>query len=144
VVAAASVEARTGELETVHLAEALFEAYNAHDIDRIGTLLSETFLAVSQEGPIGPYGWKRLTVAHFKQFPDAKWTKVRLSNGTDRFLLEVLFTGTERKAGAKTRTEGVIRLDGLVKQGKIETLKMNYDAGEFASREAADIVESSS
>jgi hypothetical protein len=110
-----------------HLADELLNAYNAHDVERIGSLLSETFLAVTPDGPIGPYGWKKLTIEHFKAFHDAKWTKVRLSDGADKFVLDVLFTGTNTASRVQTTARYPIRLAGLVLRGKIETLRIEYD-----------------
>jgi hypothetical protein len=64
------LELMIGE-KSVELAKELLASYNAHSIDRITELLSETLLVDSPDGPMGPYGWTSVTAKHFKAFPDS-------------------------------------------------------------------------
>ncbi len=113
--------------ESMQLAEELLAAFNAHDVERIASLLSDTFLVTSPEGPVGPYGWKAQTSEYFRSFPDSAWTKVRLSRAGERFVLEVEWTGTQMVPPTKRQLKTIVTLTGLVRRGKLETLRLDYD-----------------
>lgn len=113
--------------ENAHVAEELLTSFNSHDPQRLVLLLSDTFLAVSQEGPRGPYGWKARTADHFQSFPDSIFSKVRLSADEEQFVLEVLWTGTQLRPPTNRPVRIPLTLTGKVRQGKLDTLRIDYD-----------------
>ncbi len=113
--------------ESVHVVEELLASFNAHDPGRLVSLLSDTFLAVSQEGPRGPYGWKARTADHFLAFPDSVFSKTRLSTNDEEFVLEVLWTATQRKPPTQKAVRIPLTLTGRVRRGKLDTLRIDYD-----------------
>lgn len=115
------------ENECVQLGHDLVGAFNAHDLEGIRRLLSDTVLVVSPEGPVGPYGWEVRTADHFKAFPDSAWTQARLSGKGEEFLLEILWIGTQRVPPTNRPLRIPVAIRGVVKRHKIETLRLDYD-----------------
>lgn len=113
--------------ENAHVAHELLDSFNSHDPQRLVALLSDTFLVVSQEGPRGPYGWKARTADHFQSFPDSIFSKVRLSTNEEQFVLEVLWTGTQIRPPTQRAVRIPLTLTGRVRQGKLDTLRIDYD-----------------
>ncbi len=114
------------EDEVPGIAHELVRAFNAHDLERIAGLFSDTFLAVSPEGPVGPLGWQRNIEEHFRRFPRCTWTEARVSASPEGFRLEVLWTVDADKPSSKApriRTTFTCRL----KRDKIDTIRVDYD-----------------
>jgi hypothetical protein len=120
------LEQMTGH-ESVELAEELLASYNAHSIDRITKLLSETLLVDSPQGPMGPYGWTSVTAKHFKAFPDSAWTEPKLSGDGSSFILNVLWTATQMGPPTRSAINSRLILTGRVEKGKIERLRLEYN-----------------
>jgi predicted ester cyclase len=120
------LELMTGE-KSVELAKELLASYNAHNIDRITKLLSETSLVDSPEGPMGPYGWTSVTAKHFRAFPDSAWTEPKVSGDGPSFVLNVLWTATQAVPPTQSAMRSHLILTGRVENGKIERLRLDYD-----------------
>jgi predicted ester cyclase len=120
------LELMIGE-KSVELAKELLASYNAHSIDRITELLSETLLVDSPDGPMGPYGWTSVTAKHFKAFPDSAWTDPKVSGDGPSFVLNVLWTATQMVPPTRTAIRSHLILTGRVENGKIERLHLDYD-----------------
>ena len=113
--------------KSVELAEELLASYNAHSINRITNLLSDTLLVDSPEGPMGPYGWTWATAKHFKAFPDSAWTEPKVSGDGPSFVLNVLWTATQMIPPTQSAIRSHVILTGRIENGKIERLRLDYD-----------------
>lgn len=116
--------------ESMSLAEEFIAAFNAHDLDRVGRLLSDTFLVVSPTGPVGPYGWRQTSAGYLRSFPDTRWEKVQLSSNDEGFFLQILWTGTQAVPPTRRALRLPIAFRARVMRGKIETLHVEYDPAE--------------
>lgn len=123
--------------ESSSVAERFIEAFNSHDPGLIGVLLSDTILVSSPEGPVGPFGWRARSAEHFREFPDSALRKVRISGQGSTFIMEVIWTGTMAKS-PPTAFQTHLYLSGLVKNGRIETLQLEYDAGDVRRQLGVD------
>lgn len=108
------------------LADAFLNAFNAHDVPRLETLLSETFLDLGPQGPVGIPGWRKRIREHFEEYPDSALTDARVSVEGETFVIEALWTGTRAADGGRTRGTN-ITYTGLIKEGKLDTLRISYD-----------------
>ena len=113
--------------ESVELAQELLASYNAHNIERITKLLSDTLLVDSPEGPMGPYGWTSSTAKHFKAFPDSAWKEPKVSGDGPSFVLNVLWTATQMVPPTRSAIYSRLVLTGRIENGKIERLRLDYD-----------------
>lgn len=109
------------------LAEDFIAAFNAHDLARVGALLSETFLVVSPTGPVGPHGWKRTAAEYIAAFPDTRWVKVQLATDSEGFSLQIIWEGTQMVPPTQRKLHLPVSFRARVKAGKIETLRIDYD-----------------
>src|ERR1700704_4654710 len=116
----------TGE-KSVELAQELLASYNAHNIDRITNLLSETSLVDSPEGPMGPFGWTSVTAKHFKAFPDSAGTEPTVSGDGPSFVLNAEWTAAQMVQPTRGARRSPLALTGRVENGKIERLRLDYD-----------------
>src|SRR5439155_924680 len=87
--------------DSAQIAQALFDAFNAHDLDRLEALTSDGFLGIGPDSPdlrMGRRGGRAWASAYFTGFPDSKWTKERIFGQGTAFVLQGIYTGT--RAGA--------------------------------------------
>jgi steroid delta-isomerase-like uncharacterized protein len=123
---------------TAQIAQALFDAFNAHDLDRLEALTSEGFLGIGPDSPdlrMGRRGGRAWAAAYFAGFPDSKWTKERIFTQDNAFVLQVIYTGTHTGSfdGAQTAkpTNKTVRVPatfiGIARDGKIEDLRGYWD-----------------
>src|SRR2546427_9699250 len=67
--------------DSAQIAEALFDAFNAHDLDRLEALTSDGFLGIGPDSPdlrMGRRGGRAWAAAYFSGVPHPKWTKERV------------------------------------------------------------------
>src|SRR5881397_3730522 len=93
--------------DSAQIAQALFDAFNAHDLDRLEALTSDGFLGIGPDSPdlrMGRRGGRAWAAAYFAGFPDSKWTKERIFGQDAAFVLQVIYSGTNTGAfgGAET------------------------------------------
>ena len=123
---------------SAQIAQALFDAFNAHDLDRLEALTSDGFLGIGPDSPdlrMGRRGGRAWAAAYFAGFPDSRWTKERIFAQDAAFVLRVIYTGTHTGAfdGAKTvpptnKTVSVpATFIGIARDGKIEDLRGYWD-----------------
>ena len=124
--------------DSLQTAQALFDAFNAHDLDRLEALTSDGFLGIGPDSPdvrMGRRGGRAWAAAYFTGFPDSKWTKERIFSQNPAFILQVIYTGTHTGAfeGAETvaPTMKTVRVPatfvGISRDGKIEDLRGYWD-----------------
>src|SRR5256885_16431840 len=66
--------------DSAQIAEALFDAFNAHDLDRLEALTSDGFLGIGPDSPdlrMGRRGGGGWAGAYLSGVPDPKWTNER-------------------------------------------------------------------
>src|SRR2546425_8394189 len=76
--------------DSAQIAEALFDAFNAHDLDRLEALTSDGFLGIGPDSPdlrMGRRGGRAWAAAYFAGVPDSKWTKERIFGQDAAFVL---------------------------------------------------------
>jgi len=116
----------------------LFDAFNAHDLDRLEALTSEGFLGIgpdSHDLRMGRRGGRAWAAAYFAGFSDSKWTKERIFAQDAAFVLQVIYTGTHTGAfdGAemvpptKKPLSVPATFIGIARDGKIEDLRGYWD-----------------
>src|SRR5207245_4920068 len=82
---------------SAQIAQALFDAFNAHDLDRLEALTSDGFLGIGPDSPdlrMGRRGGRAWAAAYFTGFPDSKWTKGRIVAQDAAFVRQVISIGT--------------------------------------------------
>src|SRR2546427_10661456 len=87
--------------DSAQIAEALFDAFNAHDLDRLEALTSDGFLGIGPDSPdlrMGRRGGRAWGAAYFAGVPDSKRTKERSFCQDAAFVLPVSYTGTHTGA----------------------------------------------
>src|SRR2546428_4761245 len=92
---------------SAQIAQALFDAFNAHDLDRLEALTSDGFLGIGPDSPdlrMGRRGGRAWAAAYFAGVPDSRGAKERVFAPDAAFLLPVIYTGTHPGAldGAQT------------------------------------------
>src|SRR3989441_1554566 len=103
--------------DSAQIAEALFDAFNAHDLDRLEALTSDGFLGIGPDSPdlrMGRRGGRGWGAAYLAGFPDSKWTKERVFRQDAAFVLPGIYSGTHPRAlrGARTITPNNQTLPG--------------------------------
>src|SRR3989441_2664724 len=93
--------------DSAQIAEALFDAFNAHDLDRLEGLTSDGFLGIGPDSPdlrMGRRGGRAWGAAYFTGVSHSKWTKERIFFPEAAFVLQVIYTRTHTGAldGAQT------------------------------------------
>src|SRR5256885_5565308 len=86
---------------SAQIAQALFDAFNAHDLDRLEALTSDGFLGIGPDSPdlrMGRRGGRGSAAAYFSGVPDSKRTKERVFREHDAFVLPVIFSGDHTRA----------------------------------------------
>ncbi|TMA00816.1 MAG: ester cyclase [Methanobacteriota archaeon] len=123
---------------STQIAQALFDAFNAHDLDRLEALTSDGFLGIgpdSHDLRMGRRGGGAWAAAYFAGVPGSKGTKERILGQDAAFVLQVIYTGTHTGAfdGAEAvppthRTVSVpATFIGIARDGKIEDLRGYWD-----------------
>src|SRR3989441_3872636 len=82
--------------DSAQIAEAMFDAFNAHDLDRLEALTSDGFLGIGPDSPdlrMGRRGGRARAAPDFSGVPDPKWTKERIFWQDAAFVLQVVYTG---------------------------------------------------
>src|SRR2546422_3274850 len=92
---------------SAQIAQTLFDAFNAHDLDRLEALTSDGFLGIGPDSPdlrMGRRGGRGWAAAYFTGFPHPPWTKERVFAPDAAFVIQVIYTGTHTRAfdGAPT------------------------------------------
>src|SRR6266705_6164565 len=124
--------------DSAQIAEAVFDAFNAHDLDRLEALTSDGFLGIGPDSPdlrMGRRGGRAWAAAYFAGFPDSQWTKERIFGQDAAFVLQVIYSGTHTGAfgGAETipPTNKTVRVPatfvGIARGGKIEDLRAYWE-----------------
>lgn len=124
--------------ESLRIAEELYEAFNAHDLDRVEESTSESFVGVGPDSPEarkGRTGGRNWAAMYINAFPDCKWMKERIFAQDDLFALQVIFTGTntgplEAQQTIPPTNKGVrvpATFVGIAQNGKIEELRGYWD-----------------
>src|SRR5437867_13439716 len=86
---------------STQIAQALFDAFNAHDLDRLEALTSDGLLGIgpdSHDLRMGRRGGGAWAAAYFAGFPDSKWTKERIFGQDAALVPQVIYTGTDTRA----------------------------------------------
>src|SRR2546422_1325028 len=86
---------------STQIAQALFDAFNAHDLDRLEALTSDGFLGIgpdSHDLRMGRRGGRAWAGAYFAGVPGSKWTKERGFAPDAAFVLQVIYTRTHTRA----------------------------------------------
>ncbi len=120
--------------ESIRVAKELFDAFNAHDLDRLEDLASDGFVGIRPDSPTirtGPKGARSWASAYFSAFPDSKWTKERIFANGAAFVLQVIYTGTHMGTfggdGGIQPTRKVVTVAatfvGIARNGKIEHMR---------------------
>src|SRR3989475_10821987 len=124
--------------DSAQIAEALFDAFNAHDLDRLEALTSDGFLGIGPDSPdlrMGRRGGRAWAAAYFAGFPDSKWTKERIFGQDAAFVLQVIYSGAHTRAfgGAETipptnkTLRGPATFVGIARKGHSEDLRGYWD-----------------
>src|SRR2546427_1256051 len=95
--------------DSAQIAEALFDAFNAHDLDRLEALTSDGFLGIGPDSPdlrMGRRGGRAWAAAYFAGVPGSQSTKERVFGQDAAFVLQWVYTGTPTGAfrGGETIT----------------------------------------
>src|SRR2546428_5220825 len=93
--------------DSAQIAEALFDAFNAHDLDRLEALTSDGFLGIGPDSPdlrMGRRGGRARAGAHLAWLPASKWTKQRLFGQDAAFVLPLIYSRTHTGALGGTET----------------------------------------
>src|SRR2546428_7495021 len=87
--------------DSAQIAEALFDAFNAHDLDRLEALTSDGFLGIGPDSPdlrMGRRGGRGSAGAYFSRCPGSKGTQEGSFGQDAAFVLQVIYTGTHTGA----------------------------------------------
>src|SRR2546428_13543392 len=86
---------------SAQIAQALFDAFNAHDLDRLEALTSDGFLGIGPDSPdlrMGRRGGRGRAAAYLAGVPDSKWGKERIFGQDAAFVLQVVYSGNHTGA----------------------------------------------
>src|SRR2546427_1730037 len=82
--------------DSAQIAQALFDAFNAHDLDRLEALTSDGFLGIGPDSPdlrMGRRGGRALAAAHLARVPDPPRAKEGDFAQHAALVLQVVYTG---------------------------------------------------
>src|SRR3989441_3068771 len=82
---------------STQIAQALFDAFNAHDLDRLEALTSDGFLGIgpdSHDLRMGRRGGRAWGAAYFPGFPGSEWRKGGVFSPDAAVVLQAIYTGT--------------------------------------------------
>src|SRR5256885_17259139 len=86
---------------SAQIAQALFDAFNAHDLDRLEALTSDGFLGIGPDSPdlrMGRRGGRGWGAAYFSGVSDSQWAKERVFGQDAAFVLPVVLSGAHTGA----------------------------------------------
>src|SRR3989442_2126346 len=94
---------------STQIAQALFDAFNAHDLDRLEALTSDGFLGIGPDSPdlrMGRRGGRAWAAAYLSGVPHSEWTKERVFRQKAAVGLPAIYSRTHTRAlrGAQTIT----------------------------------------
>src|SRR2546427_1273199 len=94
---------------STQIAQALFDAFNAHDLDRLEALTSDGFLGIGPDSPdlrMGRRGGRGWAAVYFAGVPHSKWTKERVFRQNAPVVLPMIYSGAHTRAlrGARAIT----------------------------------------
>ena len=102
----------TGNKSTIEVLDAFANAFNAHDLDRILSYMTDDCVFEASAGPdvngekfAGKEAVKKAFGDVFKTYPDAHWSNARHFISGDRAVSEWTFTGTKQD-GSKVEVMG--------------------------------------
>src|SRR2546426_11630847 len=92
---------------SAQIAQALFDAFNAHDLDRLEALTSDGFLGIGPDSPdlrMGRRGGGGWAAAYFAGVPASQWAKERIFSPDAALVLPMIYTAAHTRAfdGAPT------------------------------------------
>src|SRR2546427_1761813 len=95
--------------DSAQIAEALFDAFNAHDLDRLEALTSDGFLGIGPDSPdlrMGRRGGGARGAAYLPPVPHPQWREEGVFAPDAPLVLQVIYTRTHTRAvhGALTGT----------------------------------------
>lgn len=103
---------KTENKPTIAILDGFANAFNAHDVARILSYMTDDCVFQASAGPdadgerfAGKDAVKKAFEDVFKTYPDAKWTNVRHFISGERAVSEWTFTGT-KKDGSKVEVTG--------------------------------------
>src|SRR3989475_7674410 len=82
--------------DSAQIAEALFDAFNAHDLDRLEALTSDGFLGIGPDSPdlrMGRRGGRGWAAAYFAGVPDSKGAQERCFGPKPPLVVPEIYTG---------------------------------------------------
>jgi steroid delta-isomerase-like uncharacterized protein len=102
VVSVTGISAARGRQDTLHpeqIAQSFVDAYNAHDVAKLMLLYADDLTVVSPDLTVvkGKADNQRYYEAWFQSVPDVKSTIKTVTTDADRFVLELVETGTYTK-----------------------------------------------
>ena len=123
------------ESENRELVEALYDALNAHDLDRFAKLHDDSYVLESDSfpGPIrGPGGAKRNTAVYLKAFPDLHFDIQQMIASGDYVVTRWRATGTnDGELNGMPATGGRACINGCsvseIRNGRIIKTTMYFD-----------------
>src|SRR3989442_15214779 len=86
---------------SAQIAQALFDAFNAHDLDRLEALTSDGFLGIGPDSPdlrMGRRGGGGPAGAYFPGVPHSQWAKERIFSQNAAFVVQMMYTVTQTRA----------------------------------------------
>src|SRR3989442_5737953 len=93
--------------DSAQIAEAMFDAFNAHDLDRLEALTSDGFLGIGPDSPdlrMGRRGGRGWGAPYFAGVSDSRWAKERIFAPEAAFVLPTIYPGTHTRALARGAT----------------------------------------
>src|SRR2546426_3952468 len=87
--------------DSAQIAEAMFDAFNAHDLDRLEALTSDGFLGIGPDSPdlrMGRRGGRARGAAYFAGVPHSPWAKERDFSPEAAFVPPKIYTRTPTRA----------------------------------------------
>src|SRR2546426_3805622 len=93
---------------SAQIAQALFDAFNAHDLDRLEALTSDGFLGIGPDSPdlrMGRRGGRGWAAAYFSGVSDSKGTKERVFGQDAPVVLPMVYSGDHTRAFRRAATK---------------------------------------
>jgi steroid delta-isomerase-like uncharacterized protein len=123
------------ETDNRRLVEKLYDALNAHDLDRIAEFHDDSYLLESDSlpGPIhGPEGAKQNTATYFKAFPDLHFEIQQMIASGDYVVTRWHSTGTNNgEFNGMPPTGGRVSINGCsvsqIRNGRIIKTTLYFD-----------------
>src|SRR5256885_8623867 len=87
--------------DSAQIAQALFDAFNAHDLDRLEALTSDGFLGIGPDSPdlrMGRRGGRGGAAPYLWGVPESEWAKERGFGQEGPFGLQGIYSGEHTRA----------------------------------------------